>query len=70
MISADAIGYDVVYAPPMTRFLREVEEAGATSAGGISMLVFQGIEGFEMATGQKAPVNTMFSAIERALKPS
>jgi len=54
----------------MTRFLREVEEAGATSAGGISMLVFQGIEGFEMATGQKAPVNTMFSAIERALKPS
>ena len=70
MISADAIGYDVVYAPPMTRFLREVEEAGATSAGGMSMLVFQGIEGFEMATGQKAPVNTMFSAIERALKPS
>ena len=70
MISADAIGYDVVYAPPMTRFLREVEEAGATSAGGISMLVFQGIEGFEMATGQKAPVSTMFSAIERALKPS
>ena len=70
MISADAIGYAVVYAPPMTRFLREVEEAGATSAGGISMLVFQGIEGFEMATGQKAPVNTMFSAIERELKPS
>ena len=70
MISADAIGYDVVNAPPMPRYLREVEEAGATSAGGISMLVFQGIEGFEMATGQKAPVNTMFSAIERALKPS
>ena len=70
MISADAIGYDVVYAPPMTRFLREVEEAGASSAGVISMFVFQGIEGFEMATGQKAPVNTMFSAIERALKPS
>jgi len=70
MISADAIGYDVVYAPPMTRFLREVDQAGATSAGGISMLVFQGIEGFEMATGQKAPVNTMFSAIERALELS
>ena len=68
MISADAIGYDVVYAPPITRFLREVDEAGATSAGGISMLVFQGIEGFEMATGKKAPVKTMFSAIERSLK--
>ena len=70
MISADAIGYDVVYAPPVTQFLREVDQAGATSAGGMSMLVFQGIEGFEMATGQKAPVNTMFSAIERVLKIS
>jgi shikimate dehydrogenase len=68
MISAEAIGYDAVYAPPMTRFLREVEAAGGTAAGGITMLVFQGIEGFEMATGQKAPVDTMFAAIEKALK--
>lgn len=68
MISADAVGYDAVYAPPVTRFLREVEAAGGTAAGGLTMLVFQGIEGFEMATGQKAPVETMFSAIEKALK--
>lgn len=68
MISAEAIGYDAVYAPPMTKFLREVEEAGGTAAGGMTMLVFQGIEGFEMATGQKAPVDTMFAAIEKALK--
>ena len=68
MISADTVGYDAVYAPPMTKFLREVEEAGGTPAGGMTMLVFQGIEGFEMATGQIAPVDTMFSAIERALK--
>lgn len=68
MISADAVGYDAVYAPPMTRFLREVEDAGGASAGGMTMLVFQGIEGFEMATGQKAPVDTMFAAIEKALK--
>jgi shikimate 5-dehydrogenase len=32
------------------------------------MLVFQGIEGLEMATGKTAPVDTMFSAIEKALK--
>lgn len=69
MISADALGYDAVYAPPMTRFLREVDKAGATSAGGLTMLVFQGIEGFEIATGQKAPVETMFSAIGNANKP-
>lgn len=68
MISADAMGYDAVYSPPMTKFLTEVEEAGGTSAGGMTMLVFQGIEGFEMATGKTAPVDTMFSAIEKALK--
>ncbi len=68
MISAEAVGYDAVYAPPMTKFLREVEEAGGESAGGMTMLVFQGIEGFEMATGQTAPVGTMFKAIEHALK--
>ena len=68
MISADTVGYDAVYAPPVTQFLREVEDAGGTSAGGMTMLVYQGIEGFEMATGQKAPVDTMFAAIEKALK--
>ncbi len=68
MISADAVGYDAVYAPPITKFLREVEEAGGEPAGGMTMLVFQGIEGFEMATGKTAPVDTMFSAIEQALK--
>jgi shikimate dehydrogenase len=68
MISADAVGYDAVYAPPITKFLREVEEAGGEPAGGMTMLVFQGIEGFEMATGKTAPVDTMFSAIEKALK--
>ncbi len=70
MISADAVGFDAVYAPPDTKFLREVENAGGISAGGMAMLVYQGIEGFEMATGQKAPVNTMFKAIKGALKSS
>ncbi len=68
LISAEATGYDAVYAPPMTQFLREVEKAGGDTAGGITMLVYQGIEGFEMATGQKAPVDVMFAAIEAALK--
>ena len=68
MISAQTIGYDAVYAPPMTTFLREVEAAGGEPAGGITMLVFQGIEGFEMATGRSAPVNIMFEAIYSAIK--
>ncbi len=70
MISAETVGYDAVYAPPETKFLREVEEAGGTPAGGMTMLVFQGIEGFEMATGKSAPVDIMFAAIEKALRSS
>lgn len=63
MITAEATCYDAVYAPPMTPFLREAELAGATPAGGISMLIYQGVVGFELATGEKAPVEEMFAAV-------
>ena len=52
-----------VYAPPMTPFLVEVERAGATAAGGITMLVYQGVVGFEMATGRDAPAELMLNAV-------
>ena len=68
LVSADSLAYDAVYAPPMTPFLREVERAGGTTAGGQSMLVFQGVEGFELATGRDAPVDVMFEAIAKATR--
>lgn len=70
LISADATCYDAVYAPPMTPFLLETERAGATPAGGISMLVFQGAVGFELATGKEAPVDEMFAALVAAQRAS
>ncbi len=63
LIPAEATCYDAVYAPPMTPFLLEAERAGATPAGGISMLIYQGVVGFELATGKKAPVAEMFAAV-------
>jgi shikimate dehydrogenase len=66
LISADATCYDAVYAPPMTPFLLEAEKAGAAPAGGITMLVYQGVVGFELATGKKAPVDVMFDALAAA----
>lgn len=63
LIPAEATCYDAVYAPPMTPFLVEAERAGATPAGGISMLIYQGVVGFELATGKKAPVAEMFAAV-------
>lgn len=63
LIAAEATCYDAVYAPPMTPFLLEAERAGATPAGGISMLIYQGAVGFELATGKDAPVAKMFAAV-------
>jgi shikimate dehydrogenase len=63
LISADATCYDAVYAPPETPFLRETERAGAAPVGGISMLIYQGVVGFELVTGKKAPVDVMFNAV-------
>ena len=66
LISADALGYDAVYAPLETPFLREVEKAGGRTASGITMLIYQGAEGFELCTGQKAPVRVMMDALMKA----
>ena len=66
LISADALGYDTVYAPLETPFLREVERAGGRTASGITMLVYQGAEGFELCTGKKAPVQVMMGAVMKA----
>lgn len=66
LISADTLGYDAVYAPLETPFLREVEIAGGRTASGITMLIYQGAEGFELCTGQKAPIKVMMNALMKA----
>lgn len=68
LISGNAVCYDAVYVPPMTPFLEAAEEAGATIAGGLSMLIYQGAEGFKLWTGQDAPVDVMFDAIPPTMR--
>jgi len=51
--------FDIVYNPIKTKLLREAEEAGAKTIGGLDMLVWQGALAFEKWTGQKAPVELM-----------
>ena len=52
--------YDIVYSPLETRLMREAKEMGAGRiVGGLEMIVGQGAEFFEKATGKKAPYELM-----------
>ena len=68
LISGDSVCYDAVYVPPRTPFLESAEDAGATIAGGLSMLIYQGAEGFKLWTGQDAPIEAMFESIPQTMR--
>jgi shikimate dehydrogenase len=58
-LNKNAVVYDLVYKPPDTNLLIEVRELGYKASGGLSMLLYQGAESFEIWTGEKAPVDVM-----------
>lgn len=66
-LHADLAVLDAVYAPLETRLLREARAAGATTVDGAWMLLFQGVEAFELWTGREAPVDRMNEALRGAL---
>ena len=67
-IPASVLVNDLVYNPQRTPLLREAAKAGATTLGGIQMLVYQGAASFEMWTGQAAPVAVMVEAASAAMR--
>lgn len=58
---------DAVYTPLETRLLREAEEVGATTVDGAWMLLYQGVEAFELWTDREAPVERMNDALRATL---
>jgi shikimate dehydrogenase len=64
---ADAVLYDLVYNPPVTRLMMQAQSAGARALGGLGMLVRQGALAFEQWTGVLPPLDVMFLAARRAL---
>ena len=46
-------GYDLIFNPFETRFMKEVEKAGGNAYNGLKMLLFQGIIAFELWTGRE-----------------
>ena len=66
-LHGDLAVLDAVYAPAETRLLREAAAAGATAVGGAWMLLYQGVEAFEVWTGESAPVEAMNAALRAEL---
>ncbi len=58
---------DAVFNPAETAFLREARKLGLKTLDGLSMLVYQGVIGFELWTGKSAPEKVMKDALTREL---
>jgi shikimate dehydrogenase len=66
--SPDALVADVVFNPPETTLLRAARRHGLRTLDGLSMLVYQGVIGFELWTGRKAPEQVMKRALAETLR--
>ncbi|MFA5437719.1 MAG: shikimate dehydrogenase [Candidatus Omnitrophota bacterium] len=59
--------YDLIYNPCETKLLKLAEDSGIPHANGLGMLLYQGVESFNIwLRPRKAPVDAMQSALEKA----
>jgi shikimate dehydrogenase len=70
MARQDLLVCDVIPNPPETPLLHLARSLGMPTLNGLAMLVYQGAIGFEMWTGQKAPVEAMHAALRSAFEGS
>lgn len=59
---------DLIYDPLETPLLAAARERGVAAYNGVSMLVFQAAQAFELWTGRDAPVEAMLGAVGDALQ--
>jgi shikimate dehydrogenase len=60
---------DVIPNPPETPLMKAAQARGLRTLNGLSMLVYQGVIGFQMWTGQTPPEAVMKAALEQAFTP-
>lgn len=61
------IVYDLIYRPSWTRLLREARDQGATTIGGLPMLIAQAAAAFQLWTGREFPHDVAEAAAIQAL---
>ena len=62
-LNSTPAAYDMIYRPAETLFLAEAARAGAKTANGLGMLLYQGAKALEIWSGEKAPVEVMCEAL-------
>lgn len=55
----ECVVYDLVYKPLVTPLVKQARDLGLRAESGLGMLLYQGVEAFEIWTEQKAPVELM-----------
>ena len=63
LLGKDCVVYDLVYKPPVTPLVRDSRALGLKSESGLGMLLYQGVDAFEIWTGEDAPVEVMREAL-------
>lgn len=67
LLAPDLLVMDMIYNPPETRLLREAKVAGAAGVmNGETMLLQQGMDAFQLWTGQQAPADVMRQKLSEA----
>lgn len=59
LLKDGSVVYDLVYKPAVTPLVRAARALGLRAESGLGMLLYQGVEAFEIWTGKKAPAAAM-----------
>ena len=59
LLSQNCVVYDLVYKPSVTPLVRDSRALGLRAESGLGMLLYQGVDAFEIWTGENAPVEVM-----------
>jgi shikimate dehydrogenase len=60
----DQLVFDMIYNPTETKLLNLAKQQGATTLGGLKMLVYQAAKSFELWTGEEPPVEKLSRSLE------